>query len=149
MIIPNSNRLSILADICQQSGVETIYAFGSRAMELLAWLRDEIAQLTPGPSDVDIGIKPRRNGWFSLDEKVRLAQALEDFFGVTRVDIVSLQDADPFLAVNIIRGERLYAKDSYPADEYELYVLRRAGDNIPLERERLALIHEGANHAAL
>jgi hypothetical protein len=65
---------------------------------------------------------------------------LEDFLGVSRVDLVSLPEADPFLAANIIRGERLCARDTYLADEYDLYILRRAGDLAPLERERMALI---------
>jgi hypothetical protein len=77
---------------------------------------------------------------WSVADKVRLARALEDLFGCTRVDLVVLGEADPFLAVEIIRGERLYADDSYQADEYDLYVLRRAGDLAPLERERQALI---------
>jgi hypothetical protein len=34
----------------------------------------------------------------------------------------------------------LYARDEDDADEYDLYVLRRAGDLAPLERERIALI---------
>jgi hypothetical protein len=54
--------------------------------------------------------------------------------------VVCLQEADPFLAANVVRGERLYARDEYEADEYDLYVLRRAGDLAPLERERIALI---------
>jgi hypothetical protein len=53
---------------------------------------------------------------------------------------VFLREADPFLAANTVRGERLYARDAYAADEYDLYVLRRAGDLAPLERERMALI---------
>ena len=36
--------------------------------------------------------------------------------------------------------ERLYAEDEYLADEYELYIFRRAGDCAHLERERVALI---------
>jgi len=40
----------------------------------------------------------------------------------------------------VIRGERIFAEDSYLADEYELYVLRRAGDLAELERERMAMI---------
>jgi hypothetical protein len=51
--------------------------------------------------------------------------------------------ADPFLAAEIVRGERLYARDACEADEYDLYVLRRAGDLAPFERERMALILEG------
>ena len=53
-----------------------------------------------------------------------------------------LTEADPFLAANIIRGERLYAADAHAGVEYELYVLRRAGDLAPLERERLALLEK-------
>ena len=32
------------------------------------------------------------------------------------------------------------AHDEYAADEYDLYVQRRAGDLIPLERERIELL---------
>ena len=56
------------------------------------------------------------------------------------MDLVVLSEADPFLAAEIIRGERIFDRDSLEADEYELYVLRRAGDLAPLERERMALI---------
>ncbi len=51
-----------------------------------------------------------------------------------------LPEVDPFLAANIIRGERIYCIDEYEADEYDLYILRRAGDLAPLEHERIALI---------
>ena len=66
--------------------------------------------------------------------------ALEDLFLVSRVDLVIITETDPFLAANIIRGERLFSRNAYLADEYDLYVLRRAGDLVPLERERIALI---------
>ncbi len=91
-------------------------------------------------SDLDLGVLPARP--LNVDEKVALAIALEDLFNVNRVDLVVLPEADPFLAANIIRGERLYQRDPRQADEYDLYILRRAGDLIPLERERQALILE-------
>ena len=53
-----------------------------------------------------------------------------------------IPEADPFLAANIVRGERILCKDEYEADEYDLYILRRAGDLVPLERERISLIME-------
>jgi hypothetical protein len=56
------------------------------------------------------------------------------------VDLVFLSEANPFVAAEIIRGQRLFAGDSHEADEYELYVLRRAGDLAPLERERMARV---------
>ena len=73
---------------------------------------------------------------------MELSQELEDFFNVPRVDLLVIPEVDPFVAANIIRGERLYCRDQYLADEYELFILRRAGDLLPLERERLALIME-------
>jgi len=107
-----------------------------------------IPALAPSESDVDIAILTAAP--LSLDQKVRFAQALEALLDVPRVDLVTLADADPFLAANAIRGLRLFAHDPYQADEYDLYVLRRAGDLAPLERERMSLIlhEEGANYDA-
>jgi predicted nucleotidyltransferase len=134
------NKKEILADLCRQFSLDILYVFGSRSGEALDWLEDRRERLPPGPSDVDVGVKPTPGVDFDVNKKVELALALEELFGVHRVDLVSLWDADPFLAANIIRGERLYARDDYLADEYELYVLRRAGDCAPLERERIALV---------
>ena len=36
-------------------------------------------------------------------------------------------------------------RDDYLDDEYELYILRRAGDLAPMERERLSLIFKEAS----
>jgi len=116
------------------------YVFGSRAGEVREWLAGIRQELAAGPADVDVGVKMPVGRPFPVQEKVCLAQALEDLFGVNRVDLVSLEEADPFLAANVIRGERLYTLDGYQADEYDLYILRRAGDLAPLERERIALI---------
>ena len=133
-------RKEALERICRRFQVVILYAFGSRAQEIREWLAGERSDLPPVPSDVDIGVKAAPGVHLSVHDKVQLALALEDLLGVNRVDLVCLEDADPFLAANIIRGERLYAQDEYLADEYDLYVLRRAGDLAPLERERMALI---------
>jgi Polymerase beta, Nucleotidyltransferase len=132
-----NERRAALAAICRRFDIQILYAFGSRAREVLAWLDDPAAQLPAGPSDVDLGAKPPRGSTLPVLDKVRLAQAFEDLLGVSRVDLVLLPDADPFLAVNIIRGERLFADDETLADEYDLYILRRAGDLAPFERERM------------
>ena len=138
--VQQEERTSTLARLCQESRVDILYAFGSRAREVQEWLEGKRASLPASPADVDVGVKPAQGVRLSIHDKVRLALALEDLWGVTRVDLVSLPDADPFVAANVIRGERLYARDTYEADEYDLYVLRRAGDLAPLERERMALI---------
>ena len=93
-----------------------------------------------GSSDADIGVQPLSGKEWSVREKVELAGMLEELLAISQVDLVCLSEADPFVAAEIIRGERLFAADSHAADEYELYVLRRAGDLAPLERERMALV---------
>jgi hypothetical protein len=133
------NQAEQLSHLCKQFSLEILYAFGSRAQQARRFVEAR-QPLSLGSSDLDIGILPGRS--LSVREKVVLANGLEDLFAAPRVDLVSLPDADPFLAANIIRGERLYERDAYRADEYDLYVLRRAGDLIPLERERQALILE-------
>ena len=131
-----------LARLCRQFDIEILYVFGSRAREVREWVSGPRPSLSPKPTDVDIGVKASRV--LMARDKVRLSLALEDLLGATRVDLVLLSDADPFLAANIVRGERLCARDTYQADEYDLYVLRRAGDLAPLERERMALILGGS-----
>jgi predicted nucleotidyltransferase len=130
-----------LRKICDRHLLDLVYAFGSRASEVRGFVYG-IGKMDKGTtSDVDIGVKAsRKRGAMSVREKVELAAKMEDLLGLGRVDLVILSEADPFLAANIVRGERIFASDSYVADEYELYILRRAGDLAPLERERLRMV---------
>lgn len=134
------SREEHLAAICRQFSISIMYAFGSRAKETLSWLRQEIQEMCASQSDLDIGVLPIPGFYPSPREKVELCIRLEDFFQVSRVDLVILPEAPPFLASRVIQGERLYAADEYQADEYDLYVLRRAGDLMPFHRERLRLL---------
>ena len=133
-------RYRDLKQICEQFGVVTLYVFGSQAKKIRDWMEGHRNIRLLSSSDVDIGVKTLSGRKFSVAEKVNLALALEDFFGCKRVDLVSLSEADPFVAAEVIRGERLFTHGKHQADEYELYVLRRAGDLAPLERERMVLI---------
>jgi predicted nucleotidyltransferase len=117
-----------------------LYAFGSKAKDAKDFIQGRISNIPIESSDIDIGVRPMPPKTLTVKEKINLAIELEDLFGCRRVDLVVIPDADPFLAANIIRGERLYVRDEDDADEYELYILRRAGDLAPLERERIALI---------
>jgi len=130
-----------LREICDRHRINLVYAFGSRACEVRDFLYG-IGKIDKGTtSDVDIGIKASlKHGAMSVREKVEVATEMEDLLGLGRVDLVILSEADPFLAANIVRGERIFANDAYAADEYELYILRRAGDLAPLERERLSMV---------
>lgn len=133
-------KKELIKTLCENYGIDILYTFGSRSKEVADFLFGEGANLISGPSDVDIGVKMVSGRKLDVKEKVFLSISLEDLLGVGRVDLVVLSEADPFLAAEIIRGERLFAMDDTGADEFELYILRRAGDLIPLERERERLI---------
>jgi predicted nucleotidyltransferase len=117
-----------------------VYVFGSRAREIAALVRGSRAALQKSSSDVDIGIRPQQGLNLSPSEIVAIAIQLEDIFNVFRVDLVLLPEADPFLALDVIRGELLYAEEPVDQARYELFVLRRAGDLLPLKRERIEMI---------
>ena len=127
-----------LEELCAQYGLRLVYAFGSRAEEMRSFLNGEKRSPSLSASDVDIAVLS--DAHLTVEQKVQLGLALETILDAPRVDLLALDEADPFLAANVIRGERLYARDSYEADEYDLYVLRRAGDLAGLERERMALV---------
>lgn len=138
-----SERARLLTELCNQFRLDAVYAFGSRAREAYDWLRGERERLSATASDLDIGVKTIRGKPLDISDTLNLIVALEDLFDAPRVDLVYLETADPFLTVNIIRGERLYARDDWEADGYILYLLRRAGDLAPFERERMEMILQG------
>jgi predicted nucleotidyltransferase len=133
-----------LKKICKRYHVESVYVFGSRADEIRRFLDGNDKRLLPSQSDVDVGVKIEKGVSLTVREKVRLGIELEDLFDVNRVDLLVISEVDPFVAANIVRGERIYCEDDYIADEYDLYILRRAGDLVYLERERMTLaLREG------
>ena len=134
-----------LARICREYGIADLYVFGSRAAEIAALVRNEAVEETRPESDADFGVLPESEGIWLPEKTADLTAELEDLLDVPRVDLVFLPRADPFLAVDIIRGELLYTSDADRQAEYELYVLRRAGDLLPFQRERMRMIlEEGA-----
>ena len=84
-------------------------------------------------SDLDLGALFA--GKMGLGDVILLEARFEDRLG-RRVDLIDAGSCDPFLALAIVRGERIYCTDSTRCDEFDLYVLRRAGDLAPFERER-------------
>ena len=122
--------------IGERYGIVALYAFGSRAAEVAGLIRGQLVIREHATADLDIGIQLKPGKRLSVQEKVRLAAELEDLFGVNRVDLIVLPEADPFLALDVIRGEVIYCSDDDEQAEYELYVLRRAGDLAYFARER-------------
>lgn len=98
------------------------YFFGSRAK----------GEAHPG-SDLDIGVLGR--GPIPLQRLITIQGEVEDALGM-RADIVDLRTASAFLALDIVRGLRIFCRDPFLCDEFELFVLSRAGDLAPFERQR-------------
>lgn len=99
-----------------------LYLFGSRGR------REETPE-----SDADVGVLWREEQ--GLREVLLLEDTLERRLGL-KVDVVDAGRASAFLALDIIRGELVFCADADRCDEFELYVMRRAGDLAPFERER-------------
>jgi predicted nucleotidyltransferase len=106
--------------------VRAVYVFGSRA-----------AGDARADSDLDLGVLYRTPQ--PLSATLTLEEELARAVGA-RVDVVDVARAGAFLALDIVRGERVFCREPSEADRFELYVLRRAGDLLPFERERQALL---------
>jgi predicted nucleotidyltransferase len=126
------DRSPLLAAACRRHGVAAIYLFGSRADDGQRALAGEPVP-APG-SDLDVGVffsDPR------FDPRVlsRLQVDLEEVFDPLRVDLVPLQYVDALFQFEAIDGHRVAALDPLAADEYELVIMRRAAELLPIERE--------------
>lgn len=128
-----------LADVGRRYGLESIYVFGSRAQEIAGLVvHGEACALGAGAteSDVDIGVQPQRGFRLNAKDRVQLTLELESLFGVHRVDLVILPEANALLAAEVVRGELLYTEDADVEAESQLYYLRRAGDLAPFYKQQ-------------
>ena len=127
-----------VAAIAERFGIDVLYAFGSRAREALAHTVGRGTFAAGGVSDLDLAALPASGRVWNVDERVLMAAAFEDVFPAPRVDLVVLSEAPPFLALAAVSGELLFARDRVREANYQLCVLRRAGDLAPFERARRA-----------
>lgn len=131
-----------IAVICRRYDIADMYVFGSRSKEVAGLIENETPMSSDVASDVDIGILPAKREAWDPEKRVQITIELEDLFQISRVDLVLLLDADPYLALDVIRGELLYTNDLDRQARDELLVLRRAGDLLPLKKERTRMILE-------
>ena len=132
-----------LRALCRSHGLDALYAFGSRGTELAAFLRRERALDPANAADFDVGVLPEIGRVVDVDGRVHLTQALEDLFSGARVDLVVLPEARPYLALDVVSGELICCPDPIREAEYQLFVLRRAGDLAYFERERRRMVLAG------
>jgi len=93
-------------------------------------------------SDLDIGVVfDGRDA--DLAALPLLQVALEDAFAPLRVDLVPLQRVDALFQFAAVDGHRVFAGDGDRADLYELVVMRKAAELLPvqcsIERDRFGV----------
>lgn len=138
--IPDTELARGLAELAARYRLDAVYVFGSRTGEVAARVAGRAARVDHPGSDVDIGVLPSRGALTDPWERGGLVADLEALFDVPRVDVVILPDAPPFLALEVIRGERIHVADPDAEAHFELYALRRAGDLERFERARRAAL---------
>lgn len=136
----SNKRRSFLKQLCRDFDIDILYVFGSRAKQVRDWIAGKREIISPDSLDVDIGVRLLPGTRLTFKEKAFLTMALKDFLGVDKVNLMVIPEANPLLAANIIHGERLFFRNEYEADEYELYILRKAGNLPSLEKERSEFI---------
>lgn len=119
-----TRRLRAVAE--DDPDVRALYVFGSR-----------IDGTERPDSDLDLGVlyvSPQ-----PLEKTVRLEEALYQATGEP-VDVIDAARASALLALAVVRGDRIFTRDELETDLFDLYVLRRAGDLLPFERARCAIL---------
>jgi predicted nucleotidyltransferase len=127
-----STRSSRLDEICRAHHLVAVYLFGSRATDGLGLL--EGAAPERRGSDLDVGVVFADG--VEVGRLPALQIALEDVFEPMQVDLVPLQRVDALFQYAAIEGHRIAVTDATRADLFELYVMRRAAEALPVERER-------------
>ena len=126
VMVPDLILESIRRVAALNHAVRAVYLFGSQS-----------AGSARSDSDVDLGVLYRTRQ--PLATTLWLEEECERAIG-TKVDLVDASRAGAFLALEIVRGERIFCREPTETDRFELYVLRRAGDLLPFERQRQALL---------
>ncbi len=125
-MVPRPLLDAVLGVVAAEPSIRALYLFGS---QLSGDARPD--------ADLDVGVLYRHRQ--PLAFTLSLEERLEAVVG-RKVDVVDLARARPFLALEVVRGERIFCRDETDTDRFELYVLRRAGDLLPFERLRQALL---------
>jgi predicted nucleotidyltransferase len=121
-----------LNPLCERYGLLAVYLFGSRADDGLRRLRGE--PVSREGSDLDIGVAFRDPGYDPRSLSL-LQVDLEDLFSPLRIDLVPLQRVDALFQFAAIDGHRIAAPDPTAADRWELVVMSRAEELLPIQRQ--------------
>lgn len=124
-------RRKQLERICREFDLLAVYLFGSQADAGVAYL--DGVEPVRNHSDLDVGVVFRDPN-FDPRRLTVLQVALEELLAPFRVDVVPLQRVDALFQFEAVDGHRVAAPDEEAADRYELVVMRRAAELLPIER---------------
>jgi predicted nucleotidyltransferase len=125
------DRRAILDEQCRTAGVLALYLFGSRAADGLRALQGDAVD--GSGSDLDVGVVfAGRDA--DIAKLPTLQVALEDACAPLRIDLVPLQRVDALFQFSAVDGVRVFAADVDRADLYELVVMRKAAELLPIQR---------------
>jgi len=121
-----------LAEACRRYGLLAVYLFGSRKDDWKRLLQGDPVEAAGSDLDVGVVFDPPPPNYRRLGA---VQIAIEDAFEPLRVDIVPLNKVDPLFQFAAIDGHRVAVLDAHRADLFELYVMRRAAEMLPLQRQ--------------
>lgn len=121
-----------LERICRDLEILAVYVFGSRRDDGVGYL--DGVEPERSRSDLDVGVI-LRDPDFDPRRLTDLQVALDDLFAPFRVDVVPLQRVDALFQFEAIDGHRVATSDPEEADRYELTVMRRAAELLPIEHQ--------------
>jgi predicted nucleotidyltransferase len=121
----------MLDDQCRAVGVLALYLFGSRAADGMRALQGEA--MDGSGSDLDVGVVfSGRDA--DIAKLPALQVALEDAYAPLTIDLVPLQRVDALFQFSAVDGVRVFAADVDRADLFELVVMRKAAELLPVQR---------------
>ena len=125
------SRRAMLNAACEKHGILAVYLFGSRADDGLAILEGRAIEAKG--SDLDVGVV-FESGGIDFGVLATLQVALEDAFEPLRVDLVPIQRVDAIFQFHAVDGHLVFARDETKVNLYELEVMRRAAELVPIQR---------------
>jgi predicted nucleotidyltransferase len=125
------DRRTSLQRVCALHSVEAVYLFGSRAQDGCRLLAGGGADAAG--SDLDVGLLLAAA--IDPDRLAALQVEFEDLFAPLRVDLVPLDRVDALFQFHAVDGIRVYTRDAGLVDRWELVVMRRAAELLPIQRQ--------------
>lgn len=113
--------------IAERYGIILIYLFGSQTNEGKEYLKG-VDVKSDTSSDLDIAIAFEIPPEETINIYGTLFKEFSKVFDPFNIDLVFMHELNVLFQYEIIKGERIYEKDEFSADEFEEEIMKRAED---------------------